>query len=407
MQPRTDKIREQDALRQEKYYNSKKDEINKRRREQYALKKASENPTAIGEGIIPESPIPVIGGDIIIKKAKPDNIVPMVIVPTEKPMVIVPDKPKTFITQQLPEPTIKVIKKATSETQIDSKIPNTPNDILMQKLQKLDLNAYTMKKYVGDLRRVFALISNKDLLPEIRNMEVLESIKDSTYATNTKQGLVQILLFMITQFNLSINKKALDATKQYFELLKMNAKTQANETANDEENSVLTFKEYLLRIKDTFGEDSKMFVLSSLYNEATIRDDFALKIVERTPKDTNENYMVDLKTGMILIINTYKTQEAYGQIKVKLSKKLSKQIKAYMLKNNLQSGDYLFGDQKHSDYVRYHNSKIGVEGGISNYRRMKISEELSKNLTDEERIQLAQKMKHSPMIQLTYVRKLK
>jgi hypothetical protein len=150
-----------------------------------------------------------------------------------------------------------------------------------------------------------------------------------------------------------------------------------------------------------------MFVLSSLYDEATLRDDFALKIVERTPKDTSENYIVDLKTGMTLIINTYKTQEAYGQIKVKLSKKLSKRIKAYMLKNNLQSGDYLFGDNKMSDYVRYHNSKIGVEGGISNYRKMKISEELSKNLTDEERIELAQKMKHSPMVQLSYVRKLK
>ena len=395
MQPRTDKIREQDALRQDKYYNSKKDEINQRRREQYARKK----------GVQPEEPAETHqAGDIIIRKAKPETTTEF------QKMVIIGDKPNAFITQPQPQPqpqpdpTIKLIK---IPTETDSTATNTKNDALISKLEQLELNPYTKKKYMGDLRRVLALISNKDLLTEIRNMEVLESIKDSTYSNNTKQGLVQILLFMITQFNLSVNKKALDATKQYFELTKLNAKTQANETANDDSNGVLRFKEYLTRIKNTFGEDSKMFVLSSLYDEATLRDDFALKIVERTPKDTNENYIVDLKTGMTLIINTYKTQEAYGQIKVKLSKKLSNRIKQYMVKNNLQSGDYLFGDNKHSDYVRYNNSKIGVEGGISNYRKMKISEELSKNLTDEYRIQLAQKMKHSPMVQLSYVRKLK
>ena len=111
--------------------------------------------------------------------------------------------------------------------------------------------------------------------------------------------------------------------------------------------------------------------------------------------------------ALVLIINTYKTQTAYGQIKIKLSKALSNLIKKYIIENKLNINDYLFGDQKLSDYVRYNNSKINVEGGISNFRKMKISEELSKNISDEEKIILAEKMKHSPLVQLNYIRNLK
>lgn len=386
---RNDRVREQDALRQEKYYELHKEEINKRRRERHAEKmkaKQTEN-INITKGILDDK--------IQVIKQKPNQ-----------------EEPKQTIPKQDDKQGIKIVKTTKPKIIIeeDDEEPKnkSKNDMLIEKLDKLELNPLTKKKYIGDLKRVLGLINNEDLITQIRNMNILKVIKETTqYANNTKQGLVQILLFMITQFNLTINKKALTETKKYFELLKSNIKTEHTAKANDDANSVMSFTCYIDKVKTTFGEKSKMYVLTKLYDEATLRDDFVLKIVDKTPRDTNENYIVNLKSNMTLIINTYKTQTAYGQIKLKLTKGLSNLIKEYMTLNNLKTGDYLFGENKLSDFVRYNNSKIGVEGGISNFRKMKISEELSKNISEEERITLAEKMKHSPLVQLTYVRKLK
>lgn len=373
---RDEKVRKQDALRQEKYYELHKEEINKRRRERHAEKMKAKQTENV---IIPK----IVLDDKIQAIPKQNDKQDIKIVKTTKPKLIIEEDDET--------PKNK-----------------SKNDMLIEKLDKLELNPQTKKKYLGDLRRVIGLINNEDLITQIRNMNVLKVIKETTqYANNTKQGLVQILLFIITQFNLSINKKALTETKKYFELLKSNIRTEHTAKANDYNNSVMSFTCYIDKIKSTFGEKSKMYVLTKLYDEATLRDDFVLKIVDKTPRDTNENYIVNLKSNMILIINSYKTQTAYGQIKLKLTKGLSNLIKEYMTLNNLKTGDYLFGENKLSDFVRYNNSKIGVEGGISNFRKMKISEELSKNISEEERITLAEKMKHSPLVQLTYIRKLK
>jgi hypothetical protein len=54
------------------------------------------------------------------------------------------------------------------------------------------------------------------------------------------------------------------------------------------------------------------------------------------------------------------------------------------------------------------NKNIGVNGAVSMFRQMKITE-LSNDpkITNEDMIELAGKMKHSPLIQLTYLRNLK
>jgi len=366
-------IRQQDALRQEKYYEKNKEEINRRRRERYAQNKKLEIET---NGSSFENIENIPNTNELIKETIENN-----------------NKVLSFDKKILPSTNDLTISK---------------NDILLDKLNNLELNTHTKKKYVGDLKRVINLVNNEDIIPHIRNMNILKLIKEDTkYSNNTKLGLVQILLFMITQFKLKINKKAITETKKYFELLKSNINIEHNQKINDDNNSIISFSSYIDKVKTTFGEKSKMYVLTKLYYEATLRDDFILKIVDKTPKDTNENFIVNTKTNMTLIINTYKTQNRYGQIKLKLTKSLSNLIKEYMTLNNLKIGDYLFGETNLSNYVNYNNDKIGVEGGISNFRKMKISEELNKNISEEERISLAEKMKHSPLIQLAYLRKLK
>jgi len=148
--------------------------------------------------------------------------------------------------------------------------------------------------------------------------------------------------------------------------------------------------------------------MASLYNEVTVRDDFHLKLVSSLKganKDLSEQYLIVPKVGVLtVIINQYKTIKKYGQIKQSLSVPLSKLVRQYITENELEFGDYLFGHSVHnSDFVSKMNKVIGAPGSISEFRHMKSSEF---NLSNEERVLLADKMKHSPMTNLKYIRTL-
>jgi hypothetical protein len=176
-----------------------------------------------------------------------------------------------------------------------------------------------------------------------------------------------------------------------------------------ESSKVLGFKEYLVKIKDHFGADSKQFVMASMYDEVTVRDDFHLKLVSSL-KDANadlsEQYLIVPKTGALtVIINQYKTAKKNGQIKEILSAELSTLVRQYITDTELVFSDYLFGNAKsNSAFVGKMNKEIGVTGSISAFRHMKASKE---GLTNAERVVLADKMKHSPATNKTYARKIK
>ena len=112
--------------------------------------------------------------------------------------------------------------------------------------------------------------------------------------------------------------------------------------------------------EERFGKDSKEHIISLLYKEVPVRDDFYLKIVDKkyNTNDTN-NYLV-LKNNKLLdvIINSYKTDKKYGQLTFHLSKALSKNILNYMKSNNIELGDHLFGKSPtNSDFVSKMNKK--------------------------------------------------
>ena len=100
-----------------------------------------------------------------------------------------------------------------------------------------------------------------------------------------------------------------------------------DETKDKQETDIIeSFDKYLEKIKSTFGPLSKEYVLTSLYKEVTLRDDFVLLIVPsiQSIDDNDLSYIVTPKTReLTLIINEYKTSKRYGQIKVKLSLPLS------------------------------------------------------------------------------------
>lgn len=339
------KIKEQDRLRQAKYYASKKTLINERRRLKYQEKK-------------PE---------------------------------------KTISEKSIQE---------TLQTPLEEPVQDNPNEKFMNNLLKKQLTEHTQKRYIGDMKRIFTLVGNKDIVTLVKNGKIKDTLEISKYATGTKRGMMILILQGIRDMKIKVGKKIVQKLEVYVEVLKQQESDAIKEKT--EKEAVLSFKEYLQQAKDAYGENSKMYLIGKMYEELTLRDDFQLLISQKMTKDTEHNYLILNKEKIRIIINKYKTEKRYGVISVLLSKRLSTMIKRYIEKNNLKLGDYLFGDKELSDYVNYNNKKIGLNGSISLFRKMKITELYNDpKVSKEEKIEFASKMAHSPLIQLTYLRQLK
>lgn len=363
-------LKEKNRIRQQRYYEKNKAKVNENRRNIY--------------------------------KAGRDNLKGIV----QEPIYVEPEPE--------PEPEKEIDTEVNKIKKIDfSKNKMITFDEANANLENVIEKKSTLVKYKSDFKRLILITgcgniiqcfkNHKKLIKEIENAK---QPNGNDYALNTKKSLIQTILFIITHFNLKIPPTAVKAYKNIFEIYKVKSIDATDEKYN--EKSVLKFSEYLEKVKGYFGDNSKMYLLAALYNEVTIRDDMVLKIVtlQKNIKDNTNNILVS-RTAITLFINSYKTAEKYGQIKVKLSHILSNQIRNYITTNNLKEGDYLFGDKKLSSFITNNNLKIGVIGGVSLMRQMKISEELDKNKSAEKRIELAEKMKHSPIVQLRYLRKLK
>lgn len=363
MEDKKQKIREQTRLRQAKFYEKKKEEINQKRREKYracvekCLKEVNEG---YEEPFVPEKPV-FTKGDIKIKDL--------------------------------------------------SKNKTLSYDEIVKYLDELNLNPNTAIKYKQDIKRFIKITGCEDVIKCIKRSDVIISdiengkMKNGNlYSNNTKKGLYQTVLFIIDRFNLQINK-------QPYKLKFEEAKIQSIED-NDKkvyEKPVMKFSTFIDKVKQEFGEKSKMYAIVKLYDEVPMRDNFQLKIVDKVKdaKDNTFNYilMYSGKPAKV-IINNYKTKDMYGTISVNLTKDTTNLLREYTKNNNISIGDFLFGNEKLSSYVTPNNNKLGVEKGFSTYRHMKISEELSKVKSIPERQMLASSMGHSPLTQLKYVRNL-
>jgi hypothetical protein len=231
---------------------------------------------------------------------------------------------------------------------------------------------------------------------------------------NSKKGFFQAIVYVIDHLHIPVD----DAVKEKYKVLMQvyvgNSKKQTDSRKSDPAFAVMPYSTYMNKIKAEFGEKSKQFLIASLYNEVTVRDDFNLEIVssEREVTTGTQNYLVVprlVKNNCTVVIQSYKTDKKYGIIKEKTSTVLSKQIREWMVTNNLTDGNKLFPNNKLSDYVSTMNKSIGaMTGGINYIRQSKISEVLSKHvMKDEDRILFGRRMGHSPLAQLKYVRSIK
>jgi hypothetical protein len=351
------KIQNQNRIRQQNYYKKHKEEINNKRRNIYNL-----------------------GKDKIINQSE-------------------------HVEENPPE---KQIYKTDF-----SKSKSLSYEEIINALKTLEIKDGSRDKYSQDIKRLMILTECEDFIKCLKDykkiIEIINNSKKSngeSYSVNTRKALFQMILFLIDKLQLPISLKVKQQYIQQFEIYKISSNDYSIE--KQESAPIFTFKEYLEKVKDEYGVISKFYVLSKLYSEITLRDDFILKIVPSI-QETNEEenfIIVPIKDKLTLIVNKYKTSK-YGQIKVKLSTSLSNLIRDYMSKEKLSYNDYLFGNKNLSTYVSKMNKKIGVNAGINEYRHMSVTDLLNTQPSPEERQKLSQLMKHSPITQIKYLRKNK
>ena len=98
------------------------------------------------------------------------------------------------------------------------------------------------------------------------------------------------------------------------------------------------------RIRISFGNDSKEFLLDMLYNEVTARDNFGELFIANTPQQIspNKKYLLVPRKGLLtVILQTYKTSKRYGKVVVPLSNELSLLFRNY-LGDNVVAGQRVF-----------------------------------------------------------------
>lgn len=350
-------IRELGKARAKRHYDANKEALNAKRRAKYAEKKAPVA-TPAPAPVVPKAPAKQYTWDDIIG----------------------PQPPKKT------ELTLEEVSK---------------------KIKALDIpNKGTEKKYLEDIQRTMKMTGCTDLSVCLtHHVAIIKLVNESKkkngepYSDNTKKSVFQSILFVIDNLKLKIDKKPY---LEQFELYKIKSADQNEQKIQNEE--VPSWKEYLKKSRAKFGMTSKEYLLARFYDELTVRDDFGLIITDEILD--NNNYLLVRGAYIEIVINTYKTDKKYGQIRYKLKKSLENLTREYIAKKKLKIGDLIFGAPKLTAIVSKMNEDLGYHGGVNFFRHMTITEELEK-ATPEQRVKLAEAMKHSPVVQKAYLRKKK
>jgi hypothetical protein len=141
-------------------------------------------------------------------------------------------------------------------------------DVIKQKLNNLEIPASTKKKYIDDCKTLMRLTdcnNLKDCLKDhkkiIKLIENGKQIRDPSkdYSLNTKKGLFQTIVYLIDNLNIGLSVATIKNYKDIFEQYKIRSNDLSDERIINSNNAVIGYKNYIAKIKNKFGVDSKNF----------------------------------------------------------------------------------------------------------------------------------------------------
>lgn len=275
----------------------------------------------------------------------------------------------------------------------------------------------------------------KDMKGLLAFLETMKDLSGKDLVVDTKMSYMEVVSITMEEYPLIDHTGDLKDAYEMLQQAKMEIKAKVGArklVKRDAETITFTFTEMARMVKDTFGVDSWQHLYMSMYFEAPSRDDmYDLRIVDsdrgKDAKKVNNgyNYVVVPKSGnATLVFVKYKTAGFFGVVKFPLTASTTSLIRKYVSANAVtiatQQGT-LFGKAKMSSRVREMLIKAGIKtkdqtkkgtkvnvGSINLLRKAYVTDYFEKNpnMTEEERVELASAMRHSPVVTETYVRKV-
>ena len=133
---------------------------------------------------------------------------------------------------------------------------------------------------------------------------------DKLYKLNTKKNILESILFCLDNFDIKISSELRTKYQNFYGKIKLMSNDELNDKQNNDDHSIITWKEYESKIKNRFGIQSKEYLIISLYGECNARDDFNLFIIddiELVKDDITKNYLVRKDDLFTICMQHYKT----------------------------------------------------------------------------------------------------
>ena len=296
-------------------------------------------------------------------------------------------------------------------------------DNCLEKLGDLDTAESTKNKYKNDLKTIHYLTNFTDLNKNLLNDKLfIKKLIDGKqkkkptlpYGTNSVKGFLQCICYVFDKLYLDIPKIVKDKYRQVFDEYKKKSKKKTETEQTSIQNSVMNAGEFLKKCETQFGRDSKEYLICRLYKEVICRDNFGRIMIvnsKQLANDIHKNYIIIPKTraNCSIILNNYKTSKKYNSFETGLSAELSALLKNYCKKLNLDSGNFLFSEDKLSGFIGVMLKKLMIDGkdAINYLRHMFISNQLQNTkMSEAERNTFARDCFHSVVSNLKYVRQI-
>lgn len=285
-----------------------------------------------------------------------------------------------------------------------SKYPHTEqSEAFSIKMDSYPYSPVTKQVYRTQFRILCCVLNTTDPTELKWHIELgiptIESIYGSDITKSSKNQLIRAIPTLYKVMNDGVELSEEQREPYVTKMKENNGEYLRGITLKKAQERLPLFSDFMENVKSIYGEDSKEFLLISLYYELTARDDFSMLLISPTYKASISTYnycVVALHKPVEVILNQYKTSKKYGPIRVTLSKDVSKRIKRYINEYGLEYGQYLFPQSSLSSFVGSILERCGLKGSISTLRRMMVSEyynDPTKNQHDFEL--LAKKMGHS------------
>jgi len=329
------------------------------------------------------------------------------------------------ITEPEPEPEPDFTPDYIEAENVVVELPNKNSNYTQEEIIKLlenDANIkskHTRRTYIIDIKRLFKMTGCVDMKKCLNSYKkMLNSIEKSEYSINSIKQTIQSLLFVSDKYNILHNlfsKKKADDLKKFFKSAFEKFKDKSITELEQKQSTIAypSFNEYLNKVKNKYGEESKEYLISYLYSLFSVRDDFKnMKILDDIRgANENDNYLLINKNKMMFIINKFKTKNKFKKLQYTVTGKLKTQLNKWIQNKKLKIGGLLFGKSSLSPFVSKINKSLGYNnhGAINMYRHMRVSDLYKgdkQKLTFEDREKLSNEMGHSLLVQKQYERNL-